>query len=155
MQLLSLIFASLLVGIGAMPAVSRDQKPKPKLVAEWTLSRASRVRNSDKSLCNWQLTIHDEASRQPPQTCAFDVRGDNATSCDHVQFANISCSAESDWVMNGGWSDYEDFVVMVVSNVRENAMAYFGFASSALDGGQPIPKQIESARSTEIRPDIE
>ena len=50
--------------------------------------------------------------------------------------------------MNGGWSDYQDFMVVVVYNVREEAKAYFGLESRALNDGAPIPKQVEPAFST-------
>lgn len=149
MQLPSLIFFILVSNIGAM-AVNGDDPEPEQPVAEWTLSNASRTKNADSSLCSWQLTILDEASKKPAETCVFDVRKDDDDSCDHVQFSNIPCSAESDWVINGGWSRFQDFMVIIVFNVREKAKAYFGLASDALDGGRPIPKQIEPAYSTEI-----
>lgn len=149
MQLPSLIFFILLPTTGVMAVDSDDPKPKQP-VAEWTLSNASRAKNADSSLCSWRLTILDEASGNPAETCVFDTKETDDDSCDHVQFSNIPCSAESDWIINGGWSSFQDFMVIIVFNVREKAKAYFGLASDALDSSQLIPKQIEPAYSTEI-----
>ncbi len=139
----SLIFIGLLAGLGAA-----DKGPP---VAEWTLTNATRYRHSNGSVCDWSLVIRDDQSGLPAENCIFNVTAAKEKPCDVVQFSNIPCSVESDWVMNGGFSDYQDFMVVIVYNVREKAKAYFGFESKALNEGQLIPKQIKPAFSTEIQ----
>ncbi|RYP40938.1 hypothetical protein DL769_011694 [Monosporascus sp. CRB-8-3] len=142
MQLTSLVFVGLLAGLG----VAAPDNPPP--VAEWIVSNATRRRSANSTVCDWSLGVRDEKSGGPAELCRFRVEATDDKPCDRVQFHNVPCSAESDWVMNGGYSDYQDFMVVVVYNVREQAKAYFGFSSKALDKGDPIPKQIQPAFST-------
>ncbi|RYP61356.1 hypothetical protein DL770_009804 [Monosporascus sp. CRB-9-2] len=139
MQFTSLVFISLLAGLGA--AIPADSQP----IAEWSVWNTTRRRNDNNTVCEWNLTIEDDKSGRPAETCQFTVEATEKKPCDQVQFRGIPCSAESDWVMNGGHSDYQDFMVVVVYNVREKAKAYFGFPSQDLNKGRLIPKKIEPA----------
>lgn len=147
MKFTPLVYTGLLACFGA---ADDAPPPPPEPVAEWTLSSASRSRSENGTTCDWSLTIGDDTSGAPAEHCQFTVTADENNPCDVIQFSNIPCTAESDWVMNGGFSDYQDFMVVIVYNVREQAKAYFGFQSRALDEGSLIPKQIVQAFSTKI-----
>ncbi|KAK7751658.1 hypothetical protein SLS62_006318 [Diatrype stigma] len=142
MKLTPLLFLGLLTSLGT----ADDAPPEP--VAQWTLSSASRNRSANGTTCHWGLTIRDDASGMPAEHCHFTVKADASKPCNLVQFSDIPCAAESDWVMNGGFSEFQQFMVVIVYNAREQAKAYFGFQSRALDEGKPIPKQINPAFST-------
>lgn len=134
----------------ATPA-SSSASAKPEPVAQWALTSATRHRDEANTTCDWALSIRDEAqgpADQAAELCRFRVTARDGEPCDRVQFANLPCSPESDWVMNGGFSTFQSFMVVIVYNVREQAKAYFGFEATALDRGDPIPKQIASAFST-------
>ena len=59
-------------------AIPEEDPPRPQPVAQWTLTNAKRTRASDGGVCDWSLTIRDEASGRPAETCVFTVKRQGA-----------------------------------------------------------------------------
>jgi hypothetical protein len=144
---LATIFTALLL---LLPTHGAWAMPQP--IDEFTLEKAHREMNSDETTCRWVFQISRPDYEQQMALaawCDFSITTASGESCSAASFANVECRPGTDWgkdwVVNAGHSDYGDFMIVVVRNVRVGAVAYFGFSREDLESGRELPKQVEDA----------
>ncbi|ORY71505.1 uncharacterized protein BCR38DRAFT_519881 [Pseudomassariella vexata] len=155
MQAISLI-AGLLLGGLAAAAPSTQTTEAPTIVDHWVVSKVVRTHSEDLTNCNWDFHV-SQSSVKNDVVCTFTVTAQAGKDCRVAPFANIECSGDSAFQVNAGHDD-GGFIVLVLVNTFENALAYYGYDDAELDESpkKEINKQkqpatlIESKKTTSL-----
>ncbi|KAI0868890.1 hypothetical protein GGS24DRAFT_190077 [Hypoxylon argillaceum] len=151
MQFLTTILMAILLTLGAStPVPPPASSPATARAKEWTLDTVSRTRTNDKQTCHWAMTITQSPttssppwpttnSTAAPVHCAFRVQ--DKTDCGTAAFGLTRCSPQHHGFYVSGGHDAAGFVILLVTDVDEDAQAFFGYLDSTLDSGNDIPPQ--------------
>lgn len=117
---------------------------------KWTLDDVSRERTDDNKICEWKMAISQSPPFSPPPVtnstdaalhCSFKVPAANGSDCSVAAFPRKRCNPSNhDFYVSGGHNE-NGFVVVLVENLNENTMAFFGFADDVLDSSDDVPPQ--------------
>ncbi|KAI0002310.1 hypothetical protein F4779DRAFT_635359 [Xylariaceae sp. FL0662B] len=135
MHLSILTISALLYGFGAVAT---------EPVGTWVVSDVHRTRTQDNATCHWSLRISQQQAAES-ELCDFEYSAPAGQACSAMSFAGLPCSANSSFKINGGSDSRGGFVVLTLYDEAVDGLAYFGFTDAELDGGAPIPSQVDEA----------
>lgn len=155
MYCVTAVLTALCVGlVAAMPTQVTSTAPAVSALpsgtnVKWTLDDVSRERTRENKTCEWAMAISQSPPFSPPPAnstdaavhCSFKVRVADGTDCGVAAFPRKRCSPSHHGFYVSAGHNEDGFMVVLVENLDENTMAFFGFADDVLDSGDDVPPQ--------------
>lgn len=118
-------------------------------VGVWTLENFGRYCDQYGAVCAYHFSIvEDNFSESGPRDtwpCTFTVLGENGKAANETDFQDVPCSAGLPvYRVNGGWNS-DGYMVVVVTNLGDQAYAFFGYKDEDLDGGKSVDVETRPA----------